>query len=108
MTAEKIRETKLRRAAHRQGLGLRKNRVRDPRARDFGLYWLVWLDAPNPESSHDAWVGYPDGFDIDEVEAYLAGKPITSCVFAELERTGALPSARRRRRSSTANSGLQR
>jgi hypothetical protein len=71
---EKVRENRLRRMAARQGLALHKNRRRDPRARDYGLYWLLWLDIETPDhQSHDAWIGYPNGFTLDEVEAYLTG-----------------------------------
>ena len=70
---EKVRENRLRRMAERQGLALHKNRRRDPRARDYGLYWLQWVDAATP--SHDAWIGYPDGLTVDEVEAYLTREP---------------------------------
>jgi hypothetical protein len=35
------REGQLRRAARRQGLVLRKSRRRDPRAIDFGVYYLI-------------------------------------------------------------------
>lgn len=87
--SDKVRENRLRRMADRQGLALHKNRRRDPRARDFGLYWLRWVEAADPENSHDAWVGYPRGFDLDQVEAYLTGNPIDGEVAAELERTEA-------------------
>jgi hypothetical protein len=87
-TADKTRETRLRRMAERQGLALHKNRRRDPRAKDYGLFWLRWIDSLTPDSSHDAWVGYPNGFDIDQVEAYLLGNPIDADVASELERTG--------------------
>lgn len=39
-TIEKTRETRLRRMAERQGLALHKNRRRDPRALDFGEYYI--------------------------------------------------------------------
>jgi hypothetical protein len=39
-TAEKTRETRLRRMAERQGLNLVKSRRRDPRARDYGEYYI--------------------------------------------------------------------
>ncbi len=84
--AEKVRENRLRRMAVRQGLALEKSRRRDPRARDYGMYWLRWVDAVDPENTHDAWVGYPCGFDIDQVEAFLLGEPIDSVVRDELER----------------------
>ena len=41
MTAEKIRENRLRRMAERQGLELRKSRRRDPRAKDYGRWYIV-------------------------------------------------------------------
>jgi len=67
-TAEKTRETRLRRMAERQGLRLTKSRRRDERALDYGTYGLV-----------DAWtnsleVGDPNtgyGLSIDEVENAL-------------------------------------
>jgi hypothetical protein len=37
----KTRENRLRRAAERQGLALRKSRTRDPRALTYGRYWLT-------------------------------------------------------------------
>lgn len=84
----KVRENRLRRMADRQGLFLSKNRRRDPRARDYGLYWLQWHGAATPDTSHDAWVGYPRGFDLDQVEAFLTDDPIDSQVADELERCG--------------------
>lgn len=41
MTAEKVRENRLRRMAERQGLELRKSRRRDPRAKDYGRWYIV-------------------------------------------------------------------
>jgi hypothetical protein len=38
--------------------------------------------------SHDAWVGYPNGFDSDQIEAYLTNDGTDAEAFAELERTG--------------------
>jgi hypothetical protein len=74
--AEKIRENRLRRTAERQGLVLRKSRRRDPRARDYGVYWVA---DPNlfshewPEGHYPAH-GYPwKGGDLDDVEDYLTG-----------------------------------
>ncbi len=37
----KVLENRLRRAARRQGLHLEKSRTRDPRASDYGKYWLL-------------------------------------------------------------------
>lgn len=44
MTAEKVRENRLRRMAERQGLELRKSRRRDPRAKDYGRWYIVDVD----------------------------------------------------------------
>ena len=44
MTAEKVRENRLRRMAERQGLELRKSRRRDPRAIDYGRWYIVDVD----------------------------------------------------------------
>ena len=67
MSDEKVRENRLRRAAERQGLELRKIRRRDPRAIDYGRFWLidsetggVWLDQGR------------FGLSIDEVEEWLS------------------------------------
>lgn len=60
-----VRENRLRRMAQRQGLMLRKSRRRDPRAVDFGGYWLV--DA----STTTLVAGGQFGISLDEVEAYL-------------------------------------
>lgn len=38
---DKVRENRLRRMAARQGLTLHRSRRRDPRALDYGGYWLV-------------------------------------------------------------------
>lgn len=46
-TEFKVLENRLRRTAERQGLRLEKSRRRDPRAVDYGRYWLLddnnWL-----------------------------------------------------------------
>ncbi len=44
-TAEKTRETRIRRMADRQGLKLIKSRTRDPYAQDYGVFWLdtAWV-----------------------------------------------------------------
>lgn len=64
MAADKVRENRLRRAAERQGLALVKSRRRDPRAVDFGLYWLT-NPATNTLETHE------HGLSLDEIEAYL-------------------------------------
>jgi len=41
LLSEKVQEQRIRRAAGRRDLILRKSRRRDPRASDFGIYWLI-------------------------------------------------------------------
>lgn len=65
-SAFKVRENRLRRMAKRQGLHLQKSRRRDPRALDYGLYWLVNI-------RYNAFVTHSDGVTLDEVEEYLTG-----------------------------------
>lgn len=68
MSDEKIRENRLRRMADRQGLRLEKSRRRDPRALDYGTYWLVDADRNTPV----VWgsqSGY--GLSLDDVERAL-------------------------------------
>ncbi len=62
-TQEKVRENRLRRMAARQGLQLVKSRRRDPRALDYGTYWLV--DASGVEVASG---------DADAIEASLTGE----------------------------------
>jgi len=71
--AEKTRENRLRRAAARQGLRIKKARRRDPLGYRFGGYMLI-------DSSTDAVVAggspIPYGLTVDGVEEYLsAGAP---------------------------------
>jgi hypothetical protein len=61
-TADKTRETRLRRMAERQGLAIRKSRRRDPRAIDYGRWWVVHPDERVVEL-----------LDTDAVERYLTG-----------------------------------
>jgi hypothetical protein len=61
---EKARENRLRRAAVRQGYRLVKSRRRDPRALDYGMYWIV-----NEANVIEA--GHNQGLNLDEVEAWL-------------------------------------
>jgi len=62
-TLEKVRENRLRRMASRQGLQVLKSRRRDPRALDYGTYWLV--DASGVEVARG---------DVDAIEARLMGE----------------------------------
>lgn len=71
MTAEKVRENRLRRMAERQGLRLEKSRRRDPRALDYGGYMLV------EEASGAVVAGEsprPYSLNVDQVEAWLTGE----------------------------------
>lgn len=59
-TAYKTRENRLRRVAERQGLAFSKSRRRDPRAVDYGHYYL-----------HRDGVQILDAANLDEVEEFL-------------------------------------
>lgn len=64
----RTREQRVRRAAARQGLRLERNRVRDPRALDFGTYRLV--DTFTGVATHsNTRTGY--GLTLDDVERIL-------------------------------------
>lgn len=52
--------------AARQGLILNKSRRRDPRAYDFGVYWLV-------DARTNGLVTQDSGSSLDDIEAYLTG-----------------------------------
>ena len=62
-TQEKVRENRLRRMAQRQGLTIRKSARRDPRAIDYGRWWVVHSDERIVELT-----------DIDALERYLTGE----------------------------------
>lgn len=64
MTDDKVRENRLRRMAARQGLTLSRSRRRDPRALDYGLYWLTETTTDKPRSPQA-------GVNIDEIEELL-------------------------------------
>lgn len=66
-TVTKVRENRLRQAAQRQGLTLRKSRTRDRRALDYGRYTLT-----NDFRVADVC----ESTDLDEIEAYLNGEPV--------------------------------
>jgi hypothetical protein len=65
----KIFENKLRRAADRQGYRLVKSRRRDPRAADFGGYWLIDHD------NGGAVVGDQWGTDLGTIAEWLWSDP---------------------------------
>jgi len=64
MIYDKVHVNLLRRAAARQGLVLHRSRRRDPRALDYGLYWL--------KDGTGTAVAASAGASLDEIEAYLA------------------------------------
>lgn len=68
MSDQKVRENRLRRMAGRQGLVLSKSRRRDPRAIDYGSYWLSDLYR-NYLVAGGEW-----GMSLDDVEAFLNGE----------------------------------
>ncbi len=65
---DKVRENRLRRMAERQGLVLRKSRRRDPRALDYGGYWLM------EPKRRAVQVGGEYGVNLDDIERYLTGE----------------------------------
>jgi hypothetical protein len=72
-SVDKTRETRLRRAADRQGLRLERSRRRDPQATDYGRYWLVDLVTSDVVAGADS-LERPS-MTLDEVEMWLAGEP---------------------------------
>lgn len=72
MTAEKVRENRLRRVAERQGLALQKSKRRDPHALDYGL-WMIVDSATSTVAAGVDSTGRPD-MTLDDVEAYLTGE----------------------------------
>jgi hypothetical protein len=78
VSEEKVRENRIRRAAERQGLRLVKSRRRDPRAIDYGRYWLVLAEgvqtADLSDDRRNLVAGPRTGYSIDEIEALLEGR----------------------------------
>jgi hypothetical protein len=68
----KARENRLRRAARRQGITLRKSPRRDPRAYDFGGYMLI---DPQTNTVVAGEGSFAFSMSIDDVEAWLADPP---------------------------------
>ena len=64
----KVVENRLRAAAARQGLRLVKSRRRDPRAIDFGTYWLLDVSTNGLVASDQFGLG------LDDVARYLYGE----------------------------------
>jgi hypothetical protein len=71
---DKIRENRLRRAAQRQGLMLAKSRRRDPRATDYGVYFLSEVTAPGGNWRSRELLTSEAGINLDEVEAFLTSE----------------------------------
>jgi hypothetical protein len=71
---EKVRERRLRRAALRKGLYLRKSRVLDADDPEFQKWWVV--ASPNDRPGVWQWEGREltdrDGIELAEVEAFVA------------------------------------
>ncbi len=70
-TAQKTRENLLRRMAGRQGLVLTRSRRRDPRAADYGLYWLTGTR----RSDGVIFLAGPGTPSLDEIEQLLLSAP---------------------------------
>ena len=72
---DRVRENRLRRAARRQGYVLHRSRTRDPRALDYGSYWLV-----DTAGARGVVLGripgdwHSDAADLDDIERYLMGE----------------------------------
>ena len=66
-TTDKVRQNLLRRMAERQALRLTKSRRRDPRAFDYGGWWLI--DTQTGETV----LGGRAGLGLDAIEAHLTG-----------------------------------
>lgn len=64
--SERVRDNRLRRMAARQRLRVVKSRRRDPRAWDYGMYWLI--------DRHGKTVGPEAAMDATAVEAWLRGE----------------------------------
>jgi len=65
-TEEKVRENRLRRVAERQRLRIVKSRRRDPRAVDYGRFWVYKL-------GDELIFGGDTGATVSELEAFLDG-----------------------------------
>jgi hypothetical protein len=72
--AEKVRENRLRRMAERQGHQLVKSRRRDPRAYDYGRYWITDPATKVIVAGHDRF-----GMSLDEAEVWLTGEESWTC-----------------------------
>lgn len=67
VTYDRVRDNRLRRMADRQGLVLRRSRRRDPRAIDYGRYWLT-------DARTGRLLSPKAGLTIDDVEVFLTDR----------------------------------
>ena len=74
-TATKTRENRLRHMAARQRMTLHRSRRRDPRAWDYGRYWLLQHDGTVIGAEAGRLVGDWPGLTLDEVEDWLTRPP---------------------------------
>jgi hypothetical protein len=73
--AEKTRERRLRRMAQRQGLTLQKSRRRDPRAIDYGMWFVISVTTPGGHWRSRQLESSKQGLTLDEVERFLTADP---------------------------------
>jgi hypothetical protein len=66
-TTEKARENRARRSAERQGFVLKKSARRDPKALDYGRYWLLSHDF----AQENIVAGGRHGTTLDSIEREL-------------------------------------
>jgi hypothetical protein len=71
IASSKARENRLRRTAERRGLRLVKSRRRDPRALDYGSWYIT-------DASTSGLLTSEHGIDLDQVEAWL-NEDTTQC-----------------------------
>ena len=69
MTAERTRETRLRRMAKRQDLEIQKSHSRDPRAIGYGC-WMIVDPYTNAVVAGVGGTGRPE-FTLDDIERWL-------------------------------------
>jgi len=85
MEEDKVRENRLRRMADRQGLVLKKSRRRDPRALDYGSYWLI---EPRTNAVATFLGGDEHGLTLVQVEDWLTTDKDKRAVSPLVERGG--------------------
>jgi hypothetical protein len=68
VTADKVRENRLRRVAERRGLSLVKSRRRDPRSIDYGMFMIV---DPYANAVVAGELDSPRALSLDQVEEWF-------------------------------------